>query len=179
MRVLTGALGGMAVLALAQAAVAAPPKVAGKYAVMIFEQCSSAFNYTNDSYLKPPSSNPATGPGVKGINTMQNGEFGIEVGTFTFPAVAATSGSASVALTNVSGASLRINNGGNTVTVQTENISGTFSVAAATFTFTPASQPAITWTASYGDIVSGIARTLYFVRKDGNLCVQGMSLTKQ
>jgi hypothetical protein len=65
--------------------------------------------------------------------------------------------------------------------VQTENLNGPFSMTATTLTFTPTGQPAITWTASYGDIntTNSTARTLYLVRKDGASCVQGMSLTKQ
>src|SRR5262245_53549630 len=119
MRFASHFLAGAAVLFLAQAAEAAPPKVAGKYAVLVFEQCSSAFNVVTDTFTKPGNK---TGPGVKGINSIGNGEFGIEVGTFTFPAAASAAGKASVALTNFSGDVLRINSGGSGVTVQTENL---------------------------------------------------------
>ena len=67
---------GVAALAMAQAADAASPKVAGKYAVMIFEQCTSSFNYANDSFFRSAG---GAGPGVKSINPTKNGEFGIEV----------------------------------------------------------------------------------------------------
>lgn len=178
MRVKTSVLTCAAILGLAQAAGAAVPKVAGKYAVMVFEQCTSAFNYTNDTFLRSPNGSE---PGVKGINSISNGEFGIEVGTFSFPATAATTGNATVALTNVHGDALRINGGGSAVTVQTENLPGTFSVNATTVTFKPTGQPLITWTASYGDLVAGtgVARTIYLVREDDTSCVQGLTLTKQ
>ena len=179
MRFSTSVWAGVALLAFAQGAQAAAPTVSGKYAVMIFEQCTAAFNAPTATFAKPGSG--GSGPAVTGINTINNGEIGIEVGTFTFPSAASTSGAASVALTHVHGDALRVNSSGPAVTVKTESLNGTFSLTATTFSFTPTGQSQMVWTASYGNInpPNGLVRTVYMVRKDGASCLQGITLTKQ
>jgi hypothetical protein len=181
MKVATGLLAGVAVFAMAQAADAAPPKLQGKYAVMIFEQCTASFAAPSATFLRPTPPG-GSGPAVRVINSQQNGEFGVEVGTMTFPAAAPVAfGNATIALTGARGHALRINGGGSAVTVQTDTLSGPFTITPTTFSFTPTGQPKLTWTASYGNIapVSGLVRTMYMVRKDGNSCVQAIQATKQ
>ena len=182
MRIAKSVWAGAVVLAMTQAAQALPPKLQGKYAVMVFEQCTASFSAPTDSYRRAAGN---TGPGIKSINSQQNGEFGIEVGTMTFtaPAAAATAtGNATVVLTGARGHALRINGGGSAVTVQTDSLSGPFTITPTQFTFKPTGEPTtLTWTATYGNIVaaSGVVRTIYMVRKESNLCVQAIQATKQ
>ena len=171
MKISTGVLAGVAVLAMAQAAEAAPPKVSGKYALMSFTQCQAQFTTTSDA------------EGVQSINPTQNGEINIAVGTMTFPNTPASSGSASLEMSIVSGPALRINGSGGNILTHTENISGTFAVTGnqpnSTFRLTPTGEPAMTWTLRAGNIVSGVARTLYMTRRETARCISGVTATKQ
>lgn len=167
----------VALLALAQAAQAAP-KVSGKYVLMIFTQCEARFTTTMGNYLKPGST---TAPAVAAINPAQSGELNIGVGSITFPAVAASTGNASFEAILVSGGSLRINSSGNPMAAHPETAAGPFSFTNTTFTFTPVGEPAMTWTMRFGDIVAstGVARTLYLVRREDARCVNAITATKQ
>ena len=167
---------GAALLAMAQAAVAAP-LVSGKYALMTTSQCTAKFSTTTDTYRLGTG---ATAPAVKTVNPLANGELNAGVGTITFPLTAASTGAASVELSLVSGSLLRINGGGNAMATHTETISGTFSLTNTTFTLTPSVGPAMTWTMRPGNIVtSGVARTLYMVRKEDANCLNTVTATKQ
>lgn len=173
-------LTGVALLAMAQAAQAAPAKVSGKYAMMIFTQCEARFTTTTDTYSKPGNT---TGPAVKSVNTFNSGELNISVGTITFPATAASSGTASYEAFRVSGGSLRINNSGSAMATHPDAAAGTFSITDTTFTFDPTgAEPAMVWTIRRGNITvsTGLVRTLYMVRKEpGVNCVNAISATKQ
>ncbi len=179
MKIATIVWTGVALLAMAQAAQAAPPKVSGKYAMMIFTQCEARFTTTMDTYSKPGST---TGPAVKSVNTFNSGELNISVGTLTFPATAASSGNASFEAFIVSGGSLRINNSGGAMATHTETAAGTFSITDTTFTFDPTGvEPAMIWTFRAGNIIvsSGLARTIYMVRRENARCVNAVTATKQ
>ena len=166
---------GAALLAMAQAAAA--PLVSGKYALMTTSQCTGKFGTTTDTYRLGSG---ATAPAVKTVNPLANGELNAGVGTITFPLTAASTGAASVELSLVSGSLLRINGGGNAMATHTETISGTFSLTNTTFTLTPSVGPAMTWTMRPGNIVtSGVARTLYMVRKEDANCLNTVTATKQ
>lgn len=176
MKITTALLAGVAMLAMAQAAHAAPPKVSGKYALMSFSQCQAQFTTTSDNYRR---ANNTTGPAVRTVNPAQNGEMNIAVGTITFPNSAASSGNASVEMNIVSGASLKINTSGGAVATHTETGSGPFVVTATEFRITLSGEPAMTWTMRAGNIVNGVARTLYLVRRENAQCVNAITATKQ
>ena len=136
MKITTGLLTGVAVLAMAQTAHAAP-KVAGKYVLMSFTQCVALISTTTTSVER---SNGTDGPAVVSVNVPDDGEINIAVGSITFPDVASSAGSASLEMSIVAGASLRNTNNGN-IGTHTENVTGTFAIAgtgnSGTFTFTP------------------------------------------
>jgi hypothetical protein len=177
MKIATIVWTGVALLAMAQAAEAAPPKVSGKYALMIFTQCQARFTTTIDTYSKPGNT---TGPAVKSVNPFDIGELNMGVGTITFPATAASSGTASFEAFIVSGGSLRVNTTGGAMTTHTEAPpAGPYSFTDTTFTFTPGGEPAMTWTIRPGNIVSGVARTLHMVRRENARCVNAVTATKQ
>ena len=80
-----------------------------------------------------------SGPVFDGtVNLSNRGELGIGVGIITFPSVAASTGTASLVMTIVSGGSLRINTTGNAMATHTEAPpAGPYSFTNTTFTFTP------------------------------------------
>ena len=161
-------LTGVALLAMAQAAQAAAPKVSGKYALMIFTQCQAGFTTTTN------------GTAITSLTPAGNGELNISVGTITFPTPAVPTGTATFEAYIVSGASLRINGAGSAMGVHLENATGTFSFpTATTFRFTPTGEAANTWTIRPGNTVSGVARTLYMVRRENAKCVNAVTATKQ
>jgi len=177
MKIATSVWTGMALLAMAQGAQAAVPLVSGKYALMTFSQCEAKFTTTTDNYVLGVG---GTAPAVKTVNPMQSGELNIGVGSLTFPTVAASFGPASLEMYIVAGGSLRINATGGAMAAHTEAMSGTFSFpTATTFSFTPTAGTAMTWTIRPGNIVSGVARTLYMVRKENAQCVNAITATKQ
>jgi hypothetical protein len=169
------ALTGVALLAMAQTAEAAP-KVSGKYALMIFVQCGARIATTTANFAKPGG---GSAPAVASLTSQENGELTIGVGTFTFPSTAASSGSASVELNLVGGDVLRVNGSGSSVGTHTENHAGTFAVTNTSFTFTPTGESAMVWTMRFGDLVSGVARTLYMVRQEDPKCINAVTATKQ
>jgi hypothetical protein len=199
MKITTGLLAGVAVLALAQTAHAAP-RVTGKYILMSFSQCQAEFTTTNTSFLKTigAASGPGshqhpttTGPGVQTVNSVQNGEINIAVGSITFNvgAAGASTGTATLEMSIVSGNALRINpnNANGLIGIHPETISGTFAVTDTTFTFNPAgadpAEPTMTWTMRPGDFktasVAGVARTMYLTRKENARCISALTATKQ
>jgi hypothetical protein len=169
------ALTGVALLAMAQTAEAAP-KVSGKYALMIFVQCGARIATTTANFAKPGG---GSGPAVASLNSPDSGEIAIGVGTLTFPSTAASSGSASLELSYVGGDVLRVNGSGSPVGTHTENHAGTFAVTNTSFTFTPSGEAAMVWTMRFGDLVSGVARTLYMVRQEDPKCLNALTATKQ
>lgn len=172
MKIATSIWTGVALLAMAQAAHAAP-LVSGKYALMTFSQCQAGFTTTIDSYMRAAG---GTGPGVKSVNPTGSGELNIGVGTITFPAIAASSGPASLELYIVAGGSLKINSSGGAMAAHTETATGTFSITATSFTFDPDGvEPAMIWTIR----PANSARTLYMVRKEDAKCINAVTATKQ
>jgi hypothetical protein len=171
MKITTGLLAGVAVLAMAQTAHAAP-KVAGKYILMSFSQCQARFTATPD------------GSGGTLLNTVTGGEINIAVGSITFPDTPASTGTATLEMSIVSGAALRINTTGPTITTHLENAPGTFTINAtnSTFTFDPNDDAAMTWTYRAGDYantnVNGVARTLYMTRRENAQCLSAVTATK-
>lgn len=162
MKIVTSIWTGITLLAMAQAAQAAPA-VSGNYALMSFTQCEAKFTTTTN------------GTAITSVNPSQSGELGIGVGIITFPVTAASSGNASLAMSNVSGGSLRINLTGNAMATHPEAVSGTYSFTDTAFTFTPTGEPAMTWTMRPGNGV----RTLYMVRRENARCVNAVTATKQ
>jgi hypothetical protein len=179
MKIATGLLAGVAVLAMAQTA-HATPKVAGTYILMSFSQCRAEFTTTTGTYKLP---NNSTGPAVTTVNPMENGEINIAVGSITFPDAAASTGDASLEMSIVAGASLKINTSGGNIGTHTETATGTFTVTDTTFTFDPNDGPAMTWTMRAGDFktasVNGVARTLYMTRRENAQCISALTATKQ
>jgi len=167
----------VALLALAQAAQAAP-KVSGKYVLMVFTQCEASLTTTMGSYLKPGNTQA---PAVRLINPAQSGEMNIGVGSITFPTVVAgvSAGNASFEAILVSGGVLRVNTSGNPMAAHAETAAGPFLFTNTTFRFTPVGEPAMIWTMRAGNIVGGIARTLYLVRREDARCVNAITATKQ
>ena len=177
MKIPMGFWAAVALLAVAQAAQAAP-KVSGKYVLMVFTQCEARFTTTMGSYLKP---GPTTAPAVATINPAQSGELNIGVGSITFPTVVGGTslGSASFEAILVSGGALRINTTGNPMAAHAETAAGPFSFTNTAFVFRPVGEPAMTWAMRAGNIVSGVARTLYLVRREDAGCVNAITATKQ
>jgi hypothetical protein len=174
MKITTGLLAGVAVLALAQTAHAAP-KVAGKYILMSFSQCQAQFTTTQNNYrLASGASHPA----VTTVNPAQNGEINIAVGSITFPNAASSSGpNATLEMSIVSGPSLKINTSGGNITTHTEAATGSFTVTDTTFTF-----DGMTWTMRPGNFVSNtnsVARTMYLTRRENARCISALTATKQ
>jgi hypothetical protein len=186
MKITTGLLAGVAVLAMAQTAHAAP-KVAGKYVLMSFTQCRAEFTTTTANNYR--LSDNSTGPAVRTLNSVESGEINIAVGSITFPDAAASSGAATLEMSIVSGASLRINASGGNIATHLEDAPGTFTIDAVNSTFTfdptdPSDGPAMTWTYRAGDFktanaASGVARTLYMTRRENARCVSAVTATKQ
>lgn len=176
MKIVTSVWTGMALLAMVQAAQAAAPLVSGKYALMDFTQCQAGFTTTTDNYVLGAG---GTAPAVKSVNPAGNGELSMGVGSLTFPATAASSGPVSFELNNVSGSSLRIGGSGAAIAVHPETGTGTYSFTDTTLTITPTVGLAMTWTMRPGNIVSGVARTLYMVRRESAKCVNAVTATKQ
>jgi hypothetical protein len=182
MKITTGLLAGVAVLAMAQTADAAP-KVAGKYVLMSFTQCRADFTTTTANNYR--LSDGGTGPAVRSLNSVESGEINIAVGSITFPDAASSAGSgATLEMSIVAGASLKINAAGGAVATHTENVTGTFTVTDNSFTFDPnGADPAMTWTMRAGNFantnLNGVARTLYLTRRENAKCISAVTATKQ
>lgn len=101
----------------------------------------------------------------------------MSVGNITFPAKAASSGTATSTSIEVIGHSVRVP-GDNSPVTQHAN-----SAQQATFSFTAntATIGGNVWNMSFGDVRNGIAYTLHLVRRpvSGEYCIDGMTLTHQ
>jgi hypothetical protein len=120
-----------------------------------------------------------SGPAVASLTSQDNGELTIGVGTFTFPSTAASSGSATLEMSQVGGDVLRVNGDGSPVGTATQNDAGTFAVTNTSFTFTPTGGAAMVWTMRFADVASGVARTLYLARREDANCLNAITATKQ
>jgi hypothetical protein len=155
---------------------AAAPKVAGKYAVMSWLLCQSKSNTTTGNYA---IAGGGSAPAVSNFSVPDTGTISVEVGVITFPATASSSGNASLALINIVGSAVRHKNGsgafsGIQIQRKTSSPSGPFSFTATTFTLGD-----VTFDMRAGDIVNGVARTVYLVRADSSSCLLAISATKQ
>jgi hypothetical protein len=81
MKITTGLLAGVAVLAVAQTAHAAP-RVAGKYVLMSFTQCRAEFTTTMGNNYRLDSG--VIGSAVRILNAVDDGEVNIAVGSISF-----------------------------------------------------------------------------------------------
>ncbi len=177
LKIATSFWAAVALLALAQAAQAAP-KVSGKYVLMVFTQCEARFTTTMGNYL---TLGTTTAPAVRAINPAQSGELNIGVGSLTFPTavLGVSAGNASFEAILVSGGALRINSSGNPMAAHAETAAGPFSFTNTTLTFRPVGESVMTWTMRAGNIVNGVARTLYLVRRGDARCLNAITATKQ
>ena len=177
MKIARGVLAGLTVLAMVQAAQAAP-KVSGKYALMIHVQCNARIATQSDTFDK--GGGTSSGSAVTSVNSQENGELSIGVGTLTFPTTAASSGTANINLSFVGADVLRVNGGGSDVGTHAEAFNGTFLFTNTTFRFTPTGEPVMVWTMRFADVApGGVARTLYLVRKEDASCLNAITATKQ
>jgi hypothetical protein len=165
MKIATSILTGAALLAMAQAAQAAVPKVQGKYAYNSVSLCQALVTTNKDTQGKVTSVNPA-----------QGGSISVDTGYITFPAVAASSGTMSVAGNGFGGDTVRINNSGVAIKPYSTNPSGTFTLTGTTLTF--AGQ---VFLMTYGNVVGGVARTINLVQneKENPRCINSITATKQ
>lgn len=166
MKIATMILAGAATLAMAQAAQAAP-KVSGKYAYTSTGMCQALISQNKNGTGAVTSVNPANG-----------GTITSEVGYITFPAAASSSGNATVTGRGFEGNAVRISPNstaptGNVLAIN-NNLSGTFSLTETTFTI--AGQ---TFLMSYGNVVSGVARTIHLVQKETTRCINTITATKK
>jgi hypothetical protein len=147
-------------------AYAAAPKLSGNYAFMQWSLCQASFTTKTRDYKLAPSG--AAGPAVQEVDPAGPGELSVETGYLAFTATHVTGSS-----TIVSGSSLRLNTNGDAMHTKTEPFGAAYSVTATTMTL--GSQ---VFTMTFGDVVNGIARTIYLVRKEDAKCLGAMSMTK-
>ncbi|HET7679191.1 MAG TPA: hypothetical protein VFK79_03540 [Xanthobacteraceae bacterium] len=166
MKMATGLLAGIAILATASAAQAAP-KVSGRYAINSTAFCQTLITVSKDAEQD-----------VSGINSPNNGTISSEVGYIQFPNTAASSGDVSIASKGFEASAVRINGAGFGVKPITNALGGSFSLTNTTFTLTVGSQNMV-FTLAYGDVVGGVARTLYLVQRESATCLNTVIATKQ
>ena len=170
---------------LTQAALAAPPQVAGKYATQSYRICQTVIHAPTQNFKTSANGTAAAVTNVDlDWNAGSHGNFAgiisVTVGTVTFPASASSSGTASMTDVEVLGHSMRNDNPANNIGFKRNPPSTqtgvSFSLTASTFTAGDN-----VFDASYGNIVGGVARTIYMVRKPtaNEYCLDAMSLTKQ
>ena len=171
--------------ALTQEAYAASPQVAGKYATQSYRICQTVIHTPKQSVKTAANGTTNAVTSVElDWNAGAHGNFAgiisVTVGTVTFPAAASTSGMASMTQVEVLGHSMRDDNPPNNVGFKRNPPSTqtgvAFSMTANTFT-----AGGEVFDASYGNVVGGVARTIYMVRRPAanEYCLDAMSLTKQ
>ena len=162
MKIATSLLACASVLAMVQAASAAP-KVSGKYSLMMWESCEAAFTSGNLDSQK------------------QVGLQSTSIGTITFPATAGSSGTMTVKTTRFEGGTLRIDGNGFTTKQGGDNFTASFTLTETTFTAVGNQ----TFAMIYGNVSgsSGVAHTLFLNAKEkvnnNTNCVVSMQLLKQ
>lgn len=177
MKIATSILTGAALLAMAQAAQAVPPKPTGKYAFMGFNQCEARFNFSIRNYTTPGA---GTDVGVKMISPAQSGTLSAETGYITFTPSTVGASSGNVVLTNRSqaqGGALRINNSRFPWTGGSEaDLNGTYSFTDTTFTITIPVQGTFTFAMTHANA----GKTFYLVRHEApDPCLNAITATKQ
>lgn len=166
-------VGAMFGIPSAQAAV---PKVAGKYAVMIWELCQTRFFTNLDWFVKPNSPNGravvSVEPEIDGFGKLR-----MQVGSVTFPTTASSSGQVSAQFVIVQGAAAKINHRGGNIARSTAGIVSAFSFTTTTLTIGGA-----VYDIQVADVVAGVAKSIFGVaRPQGGAppCANAMTLTKQ
>lgn len=160
------------VLGTMQSAAALPPKVSGVYAFMSWSLCEARFTTTTNNYKL---ANNTTAPAVTTVNPASSGLLEVAVGTVTFPSTAVSSGNATVKMVQIEGGSLQINTSEFTMRRRVPaDQTAAFSLTETTFTFA-----GMTYDMTFGDVASGVARTVYLVRKENSNCLNAISATKR
>jgi hypothetical protein len=159
MRIATGLLAGVAVLAMLQVAHAAVPKISGVYIVSISNTCQDKISLTKNG----------TGA-VTDVNKATSAQFEetIAKATFTLPHAFSYAG------TRVSGDNLLIvGKGGKVIAEGPDNLAGSsYSNTATTLTLA-----GNVFGVLYGAVnASGIATSAMFQRKDGNCVTKGIAI---
>jgi hypothetical protein len=77
------------------------------------------------------------------------------------------------------GAALKRDDVGVDVGSFVDRLRGPFLFTDNSFQLTAARDPTMTWIMRAGNIVSGVARTLYLVRKENENCVNALTATKE
>jgi hypothetical protein len=165
-------------------ALAAPvvPKVSSVYTSMHWHICQTVVATPKDNFKHDPTGTVAAVTGVAGNWTAGSNHAGIisiAVGTVTFPAAAVSSGNATVNEIEVHGHAARFpSDPGNLSIARTAAGAqqGAFSLTATTAHF-----GGNVWDMTYGNLVSGTARTINLVRQPAasEFCIDAIQLTKQ
>jgi hypothetical protein len=197
MKIATAFLTGAAVLAMAQGAHAAVLSiVSGKYAFQEIDLCEATIKGVQEIVLAPGAVPPNTlqVPAVKNLNLLKSGLIAVGVGYITFTPLTATSGNAGATFISVEGGAVRVISptvpqGYAMNKKPSQAFAATWSINSATapttFTLTPPGGPAQTWDITYGNVVSGVARTIYLVRVDAvngdnnPNCLQAITATRR
>jgi hypothetical protein len=183
-------------LGLGQAAVGAVPKLSGKYTFHSLNQCEAkvAFAQTSNGFvtvvktavlngpnLNTTGANVAAWPVNASLALSQTGLISIGTGYITFLPPAAATGQASVSgSTTFEGGSLRVNASGLAMLPKLQDGNAPYAVTATTFTI-----DGHAYNMTFGNVISGVARTLNMVRTYTNTanqnpnCVNSLTLTKQ
>jgi hypothetical protein len=138
--------------------------VSGKYALLATAQCEArlSVNKSKDGF-------------VVSTDVSEFGPTVARTGYVTFKSSNATSGKASGSITEVRGGSLRVNSNGASVTVKTLGFNSSYAMTATTMKL-----GTDTFTASFADIVGGVAHVVNLVRKEPNAnCIDAMTLTHE
>jgi hypothetical protein len=141
----------------------------------------------NLGVLAPPANAPIITNVTKTVSTPQSGLIAVAVGYITFTPTTSASGSFSLSSQMIEGGALRLNNFGFTMNAHPDTVTGTWSINSAVdptaVTITPTGGIAQTFTLRWADVVSGVARTFYLVRKDtvnsNTNCVTTINARKQ
>ncbi|MGB7257858.1 MAG: hypothetical protein WBD48_07250 [Pseudolabrys sp.] len=112
-----------------------------------------------------------------GTPTGASGMVSMSVGTVTFPATAASSGTATASSNETLGHSIRFPGDNGAIS---HHVNGA-QQAAFSLTQTSATIGGKTYDMSFGNVQAGVARTINLIRQPGanEYCIDGMTLTKQ
>jgi hypothetical protein len=176
MKIACGLLAGLGILAMGQAAQAAPPKVTGKYAYLSINMCQASFTTTTDIYRLGSGTNA---PAIKTLSPANAGLMSASTGyiTFTPAAAGAPNGTAAGSGVLVEGAALKINASGNPAWAQKADPipSSTYSFTDTTFTLA-----GDVYQMTYGNVVNTFAKTVNLLRREGTTnCLIAITATKQ
>jgi hypothetical protein len=152
-----------AIIASSLPAQAAPPKVSGKYAVLSLSLCSARIK-------------AATVNSHYSVSSTENGVLAVLNGYATFTSTSATAGNVALNLTQTRGPNTTVNAPSLGWSQTAVNQSGSYTVGASSMVIAGG-----TYVATYGEIVSGIAKTVNLSRREpGNNqgCLDAITLTR-